>query len=112
MILIIAGFWSLWRGALHIRKTSGSKLCSAIGLILVFYLVPQVLRTIHFFPADPNVSQASEISIAKYPKNLQIFILWNSIGKVLLTFTFSLAIYRDAKAALIHEPQKIARTTT
>lgn len=96
LILVIAGFYSLWRAASHICE-KGSRLPFAIAIILILYVVPQVLRMIHLLPEAPQ-PQPSEVSTPKYPTNLQIFVLWNAVAKLLLTFTLSIAVYKDAKA--------------
>jgi hypothetical protein len=94
LVLVISGFYSIWRGTSHICE-KGSLLLPVIAIILILYTIPQTLQVIRNFP---EASKHSEASLPKYPKNLQIFVLWNAIAKLLLTSTLSIAIYRDAKA--------------
>jgi hypothetical protein len=93
LILVIAGFYSVGRGAHYICGTRWPRLGSAITYILIFYAVPQVLRTIHIFPSQP-----SDVSMPKYQANVQLFVLWNALAKVLLTSALSLAFYKEAEA--------------
>jgi hypothetical protein len=94
LVLVVSGFYSVWRGASHICE-KGSLLLPVIGIILILYTIPQIPGLIHIFP---EASQPSELSMPKYPTNVQILILWYAVAKLLLTSALSIAIYKDAKA--------------